>query len=492
MNGRRLSGHAFLRLNQPNAMKSTIYYILFLLATQTLAQKKRTDAATNVAYTIPLTPDKWDFQDGNVTFIQYKGIKTMKLSPNSGQVVLRDVVFQDGTIEFDIEPIAPEFAESIYFHRKDAKEQEIVYWRLGKVGSKLANEGIQYAPYFDGVNMWDMYPAYQAPLMAKAGEWNHMKLIVSGKRLQVFLNRAPKPVLDIPSLEGSVSAGSIAFEGSAYLANVQVKPNIVDELSPLALPDLSDHDGYYLRKWAVTPPQNLPDGNELSIRNSPRPDLFTDSISAERGGLINLTRKHGKSASRRAVWLKTKISAKAAVKTTLQLGFSDEVWVFLNNQLVFVDKNLFLQDMRKYPDGRISIQNATTPLTLRPGENDLLIGVANDFYGWGLIARLESGEGITETDNITSILKLANDMSTLDLTPYVGTYSSSEMKIKLTFTKKENALIVQITGQDPVELQALSNHSFIYGAINVIFDFDSTGKKVTLREGTDSKEFVKE
>ena len=475
-------------------MKSLIYCLLVLITTQTLAQKKRTDTTTAIraTYTIPLTPDSWDFQDGKVTFIQYKGISTMKLSPNSGQVVLRDVIFQNGTIEFDIEPIAPEFAESIYFHRKDAKEQEIVYWRLGKVGNKLANEGIQYAPYCDGVNMWDTYPAYQAPLMAKAGEWNHMKLIVSGKRLQVFLNRMPKPVLDIPSLEGSASAGTIAFEGSAYLANVQVKPNVVDQLNPLALPDLTDHDGYYLRKWALTPPQNLPDGHELSIRTLPRPDLFSDSISAERGGLINLTRKYGKSASRRVVWLKTKISAKATAKTTLQLGFSDEVWVFLNNQLVLVDKNLFLQDMRKYPDGRISIQNTTAPLTLRPGENDLLIGVANDFYGWGIMARLESGEAIAETDNITSILMSATEMASLDLTPYVGTYSTNEMNIKLIFTKKEKALVVQTTGQQPAELQALNTHSFIDSAENIIFDFTSAGQKVIMREGTDSKEFVKQ
>ncbi len=92
----------------------------------------------------------------------------MKIAPNSGQVVLKDLVFKDGTIEFDVEPILPEFAQSIYFHRSDEKEQEIVYLRIGNIGNKLSNSAIQYTPYFDGINMWDMYPQYRGPHPSKA------------------------------------------------------------------------------------------------------------------------------------------------------------------------------------------------------------------------------------------------------------------------------------------------------------------------------------
>ncbi|WAC15352.1 DUF1080 domain-containing protein [Dyadobacter pollutisoli] len=474
-------------------MKRLVQILFILIAIQSFGQKKKEVAATKkVDYSVSITPEKWEFQEGKVTFADYKGMKAMKLAPNSGQVVLKDVIFKDGTIEYDIEPVAPEFAESVYFHRKDLKEQEIVYLRLGSVGNKLGNGGIQYTPYFDGVNMWDMYSEYQAPAMARAGEWNHFKLIVSGKRLQVFLNNAQKPVLDIPELEGSMSEGSIAFEGSSYIANVQVKPNQVENLSPLALPDLTDHDGYYLRKWALTAPQNLPDGNELSTKTMPQPELFTDSIAAERRGLVNLTRKYGFSKDRRVVWLKTKIVAKEAVKTDLQLGFSDEVWVFLNNQMILVDKNLFSQNMKKYPDGRISVLNTSAQMNLRKGENDLLIGVSNDFYGWGIMARLESGEGIAETDNISSIARLAKEISTLELEPYAGTYSSTEMTFKLTFAKKGKVLSAQVSGQEPVEMQTLGNHSFAYRAGNVIFEFIPDSKKVILRQGGDSKVFVRE
>ncbi|MCF0050531.1 DUF1080 domain-containing protein [Dyadobacter sp. LJ53] len=474
-------------------MKKIVRLLLILLAFQSYAQKKKEIPVTRKAdYQVVMEPDKWEFKEGKVKFEDYKGHKAMKISQGSGQVVLKNVVFQNGTIEYDIEPVLPEFALSIYFHRKDEKEQEIVYLRAGKMGNKLANEGIQYTPYFDGVNMWDMYPEYQTPAMTKAGEWNHVKLVMNGARMQVFLNNAPRPVLDIPKLEGNETQGSIAFEGSSYIANVQVKPNETDGLSPLALPDLTDNDATYLRNWAVTTPQNLPDGNELSFRNLPQPSAFTDTISAERRGLVSLTRKYGASKSRRVVWLKTKITAKEAVKTNLHLGISDEIWVFLNNQMIFVDKNLFAQGMRKYPEGRISINNSATLLSLRPGENELLIGVANDFYGWGIMARLESVEGITQTDQVADIIATAKEIEKLDLNQYEGTYGNADVNYKLRFIRKEKQLFVQVSDQEPAQLQTVGKDKFAFTTASATFDFLPEGKKLILRQGNESKEFRKE
>lgn len=474
-------------------MKNLVHILFILLAVQSFGQKKKEAISSKKTdFFIPLTPDKWAFEEGKVTFEEHKGVKAMKLAPRSGQVVLKDVVFKDGTIEFDIEPSAAEFAESIYFHRKDVKEQEIVYLRMSRVGNPLANQGIQYCPYFDGINMWDMYPEYQAPAMAKADEWNHMKLIISGKRLQVFLNNAPKAVLDVPELQGSLAEGSIAFEGASYIANVQVKPGEVEGLSPLALPDITDHDGLYLRKWASSAPIELPVGSEPAFQNQPKPELFTDSIAAERGGFVNLTRKHGGNKTRRLIWLKTKITAKEAVKVGLQLGYSDEIWVFLNNQMIFADKNLFQQNMKRYPDGRLSIQNGNVRLNLNQGENDLLIGVANDFYGWGMMARLEYGEAITETGNVAGIVGLAKEIATMNLDPYLGTYSNPQVQFKFTFAKKGNVLTAQATGQEPGELQANGRHSFAFPAASVLFEFKPGDKKVILRQGSESREFVKE
>ncbi|MDR7198055.1 hypothetical protein J2Y45_003195 [Dyadobacter sp. BE34] len=191
-------------------------------------------------------------------------------------------------------------------------------------------------------------------------------------------------------------------------------------------------------------------------------------------------------------WLQTTLIAQDEVHTNLQLGFSDEIWVFLNHQMVLVDKNLYQYNMRKYPDGRISIQNVIAPLKLKKGENDLLIGVANDFFGWGLMARLESTYNIQATGQVDRILSLAKDLNTLDVSLYEGTYRNADIQFTLQFTRKDKALQVQVSGQEPVTLQALGYHRFLYPASSAAFDFDLIHKIVILRQGNDNKEFVKE
>ncbi len=342
---------------------------------------------------VPMNPENWTFKAEKVEFVDYKGVKAMKMLPQSGPVSARSIDFKDGTIEFDLEPLAG-FFHSIYFHRQSEKEQEIFYLRA-RLNDPNANDAVQYAPYFDGVNMWDMYPNYQGPALIKDKAWNHIKLVISGLRLRVFVNDMSYPVLDIPKLEGRTQNGTIAFEGEAMIANLVLKHNQTEGLSAAEAPDLTAHDAHYLRKWLVSPPVSLPIGSELHLRNLPKDSIFTAKIDAERQGLVNLTRKFGASKERRVIWLKAKINAKTAQRNALQLGFSDEVWVFLNRQMAYVDKNLYRDtNVRKTPDGRISILNATLPLQFKEGENELLIGIANDFYGWGIIARLESLEGL--------------------------------------------------------------------------------------------------
>jgi hypothetical protein len=78
----------------------------------------------------------------------------------------------------------------------------------------------------------------------------------------------------------------------------------------------------------------------------------------------------------------------------MQLGFGDEVWVVLNGRLLYLDKNHYGMLIRKTPDGRIGLENSNFALPLNQGENILMICVANNFFGWGIIARLETMEGL--------------------------------------------------------------------------------------------------
>lgn len=469
--------------------------MLMVVSFQGVAQKNKNVSSSKITDNSNLlSPERWDFQAGKVTFTDYKGKKVMKIGSLSGQVVLKDVVFKDGTIEFDVEPHPTEFASAVYFHRKDAKEQEIVYLRVPRIGRKLANQGIQYAPYFDGVNMWDIYPQYQAPAMAKTGEWNHIKLVISGKQMKVYVNDMTSTVLEVPKLEGTMAEGSIAFEGEGYITNLQIKPNETEGLASYEGTDMTKHDGQYLRKWAISTPVLFPKGNETFAENLPDAEAFLESIDAETAGLLNLTRRFGATPQRKLVWLKTTIRASEPTFTNLQIGFNDEIWVYLNNEMVLVDKNLFQQvGMRKDPGGRLSINNTVAKLNLKKGENELVIAVANDFYGWGLMARLENAEKIEQTDEVSKILHLAEEIKKMPLEPYVGVYAQPASDYKLTFFQKDKKLVAKvINSETEFKMKYIGNHTFSIPQAFATVQFKPTENKLSFKQGVDVKEFVKE
>lgn len=380
-----------------------LFFVLLCLGTATFAQKNKnkTQPVTPppVDYNISLSPEKWEFKEGKLEFFDKNGVKAMRIiQGNQGAVMLKDMVFKDGTIEFDFEPASPMTlgsSPSVYFRGNPQKNDVEIFYIRGRPNRPTANDAIQYTPIIGGVNMWDMYPEYQGPAFFEADKSNHLKMVVSGQQMRVYVNDMSKPALQIPKLEGNTTEGILALDGGMVVTNLVIKPNVVEDLPGIPAPDLTDHDAQYIRNWTSIKPADLPAGNEVNISKIPKPEDFTEAIAAERQGLINLSRKFGGNNTRKVVWLKARIKVAENQKNVLQMGFSDEVWVFLNKQMVYVDKNLYLQaSMRKYPEGRISIQNTKFGLNLKQGENELLIAVANDFYGWGIIARLEQMEGV--------------------------------------------------------------------------------------------------
>jgi hypothetical protein len=385
-----------------------------------------------------------------------------------------------------VRPAKPEFASAIYFHRKDEREQEIVYLRVPKMTDPFANEGIQYCPILHGVNMWDMYPQYQAAATAKADEWNHIKLVISGMQMQVFVNNSLR--LTVPKLEGREHSGNIAFDGDSYISNIEIKPNETEELPQVEGVDLTRHEANYIRNWSITQPTTLEEGREpTTFRDLPKDEAFTEKIAAERYGLINLTRRFGATEKRRIVWLKAVITVKEPTFVNLQLGFSDEIWLYLNDQITYTDKNIFRQNMKKYPDGRISVQNGNTRLKLKKGENQLLVGVSNDFYGWGLMARLENME------NITAIEPYQEKKYSIEhLDSYLGIYAAETAPtFKLTFVEKDGMLSVEAPNQENVALDYLGNNLFKMG-LGIELQFTPDLQQVVRKENGFEMRFIRE
>ncbi len=362
-------------------------YFAFMIACVEIAAQT---SATHVA----MKAESWEFQPQKVEFLEYKSKPAMKILPGAGPVILKALDFTNGAIEFDFEPLDPRFV-TVYFRRQNAGENECFYFRTALAGNPTAGDAVQYAPHLGGINLWDMLGHFQGPASFQKQAWNHVKLVVSGAQMRAYVNSESQPTLAVPRLEGNVTNGRIAFEGEAIIANLVIKPNAVEGLAPMAGIDPTDNEPRYLRHWQLSESAVIPKGIDFSYDLLPKPDAAWTPIEAERRGLINLTRKFGKADTRRIAWLKTKLKADSPQTRKLALGFSDEVWVTINGKLLYVDKNWYSHPIRKEPDGRCSIENTAFNLPLNAGDNELLIGVANDFYGWGIVARIDSLAGIT-------------------------------------------------------------------------------------------------
>ncbi len=65
-----------------------------------------------------------------------------------------------------------------------------------------------------------------------------------------------------------------------------------------------------------------------------------------------------------------KINSSKAQQKHVSLGWAREIFVFVNGQLVFADKNLYQpSEARKTPDGRLSLENGSLMLPLKAGDN---------------------------------------------------------------------------------------------------------------------------
>src|SRR6185437_4715749 len=352
------------------------------------------------AQVVPLKAANWQFQPGAVEFGDSVGVARMKIGSSQGFVVLKGYDFSDGTIEFDEIPTDGDFA-SMYFRWQDRNEAECFYFRTRKgAGNPYAMDGVQYTPVIKGTMCWDMLPQYQTNAVFSRTAVSHVKLVVSGRQMRVYVGggsgaAASRPVLEVPQLGGNTTHGTLAFAGQAIISNLVLRPGKVEGLSPEPGPDPVANDPRYLRHWLVTEPDSLPKGIDFSYALVPAAGTTWEPIDAERMGVINLSRRYAAARSHRIVWLKTTIHADQARTYQLRLGFLDEVWMYLNDKLLYVDKNFFSQGIAKVPNGRLSLENATVSLPLRQGDNVLRIAVGSNFYTWAIVARLDDLDGIT-------------------------------------------------------------------------------------------------
>ncbi|MDT0607189.1 hypothetical protein [Croceitalea rosinachiae] len=356
---------------------------------------------------IPFAKEVWQHDSEKVEFVTHKSVAAVKSKTGeSFNIQLKNHQFTNGIIEYDVEFVGRGFPGIGFRSSDDQKNAELFYIRYFGTVDPLSRYTMQYATVIDGVNMWDMTDDYQGAAKIYDQRWNHIKLVISEKQMKVFVNDMDRVALHIPNLEGTRGSGNIYLTGNVIYSNLSITPEATENLPQTAGYDPTYSDTRYLRKWSVSTPVDLPFNRDImkSIPTSPGvvidstllDDSSWKSIMAEQRNMINLTRLYGatENGNRRLVWLKTNIKSETDQVRRLKLGFSDEVWVFIDGQPLYIDKNYYGSPGMKAPRGRCTIDNSEISLPLKAGDNEIVIGLANYFFGWGLVARLDSNDGL--------------------------------------------------------------------------------------------------
>ena len=119
--------------------------------------------------------------------------------------------FKDGIIELDLaSPVGSAGYIGLAFRIKDEQHYETLYFRPGYSGTINA---VQYMPEKKSeFNWWDYEDKkYQAKTALPLKAWFHVKAVVKGNQLTVFVNNQLTPVFIYKPLDSILQQGSVGF-----------------------------------------------------------------------------------------------------------------------------------------------------------------------------------------------------------------------------------------------------------------------------------------
>lgn len=188
-------------------------FLLFITGNALIAQKKKTHDFTNIDVSKWIIPDSYG---QSYSFDNYKGSKALILKKDFDNYKFGSVAypkgldFKDGEIELDMASTNGKEYLGLAFRIRNAHRYETLYFR--PAGSNTIN-AIQYMPEKkDEFNWWD-YEAkkYQAMAKLPATDWFHIKAVVKGQTLTVYVDNQAKPAMIYKALDPKLKNGSVGF-----------------------------------------------------------------------------------------------------------------------------------------------------------------------------------------------------------------------------------------------------------------------------------------
>jgi hypothetical protein len=364
---------------------------------------------------LPMTAAHWT-TNGDAKFVVDAVHPDGVLHLSHASVTSRGVTFVDGTIDFDVK-LAGAGILGIKFRDTGRRAAEVFYMRP-QSNCATSDDCVQYMPYENGAYEWDEYPEYQARAPLDPNGWNHVRLVVSGRRMNVFINGAITPTLAVGRLAGDALGGAISLSGPALYANVTVQPGVTDGLVATPQADPTRVDPHYLHLWRTAGPVTLasrddpvlkvPTGHEPDYARRPSTPAAWSVTEAWDKGIVDMSRVLGSSSQGSVIslgWARTTIRSDRDQTRRVAFGWLREAWVYVNGRRVFAGRNLYGTPTSRGADGRLSLDDASFDLPLRKGRNQVVVALDDNFaggqhFGWGFAMRLDSLQGLQlETDS---------------------------------------------------------------------------------------------
>jgi nitroreductase len=177
--------------------------------------------------------DRWYTDLVETEVIKYKDKTALRIKEAPGEKIayLRDFVFENGVIELDIAAI-PYYTGIVFRVRSDSVYEGIYFRPQNSRHEDPKRQGhtIQYIgnPVYTWYYLREKSPEkYEAGADIAPEEWFHVKVVVSGARAEVYVNRAESPNLVVEDLKHGVSKGSVGLwcgnRSGGTFANLSVK-----------------------------------------------------------------------------------------------------------------------------------------------------------------------------------------------------------------------------------------------------------------------------
>ncbi|HZP23909.1 MAG TPA: hypothetical protein VFB04_10705 [Terriglobales bacterium] len=360
-------------------------------------------AAAAHAETLFLPPDspRWQLE-GEAKAADYLGRKAIRL--DGGDAIVKDFTMRDGVIDVDVATTAKRgfFGFDVRIDN-DGRNMEEIYLRPHQSGY---SDAMQYTPVLNTGRNWQLYngPGFTGAVDIPRNEWFHLRLEVTGAQARLYVKDMDKPALEMTDLKTGIQQGQIALMdlfGETFFSNFEVRTT-PDAPWERHLPPMPAN---VLTKWSISPSYDALQRN-LEKPLTPAEIAATEwqPVEAEPPGLVVLYRYRDAphphvsfqqdfstrlqpQPGMKVLYARTTIESDRDQVKELEIGYSDDVSVFLNGQILWRGRSAQgFRDPRFL--GIVNPENDAVYLPLKKGSNELMLAVSELGGGWGFICRL--------------------------------------------------------------------------------------------------------